>query len=128
MTNKKIIVAGGGFGGFKVVKKLLARGFEVLLISEGENFVFTPLLVEVSTGTLLPDDIRIPFTECFKNKKFSFVLGKITKTDFEQKKVYIGEQVYAYDYLVLGTGSCKRNLDIPGLEYGLPLKNIHSMF
>lgn len=124
MKNKKVIVIGGGFGGLKVTKKLLAKGFEILLISENEHFVFTPLLVEVATSSLGPEDISIRFDEYFSNKNFRFVLGRVSKIDFENKQVLIDKDSYPYHYLVVSAGARKRELNIPGAEYAFPLKNL----
>lgn len=125
MKNKKIIIIGGGFGGLKVAKKLLKKGFEVLLISENDKFVFTPLLVEVSTSTLKPEDISVRFDHCLKNKNLTFVLGKINKIDFDKKIVATDKDFYTYDYLVIAAGARKRELNIPGVEYAFPFKNIN---
>lgn len=125
MKNKKVVILGGGFGGFKVAKKLLKKGFEVLLISENDKFVFTPLLVEVSTSALKPEDISVRFDFCLKNKNLTFVLGKVNKIDFGKKIVVTGKDSYTYDYLVIAAGARKRELNISGVEYAFPFKNIN---
>lgn len=121
----KIIIIGGGFGGLKVAKKLLNKGFEVLLISENDKFVFTPLLVEVSTSALRPEDVSVRFDYCLKNKNLTFVQGRVDKIDFDKKLVKVGEDSHAYDYLVIAAGSRKRDLNIPGTEHAFPFKNIN---
>lgn len=124
MPNKKLIVVGGGFGGFKTTKKLLKKGFDVLLISETDYFTFVPLLVEVATGNLRANDITVKFEDYFKSPNFSFKLAKVTKVNFETNQVITNQEKFSYDYLVLAAGARSRELNIPGSEYALPLKNL----
>jgi len=125
MKNKKIVIIGGGFGGLKVAKKLLKKGFKVLLISENDKFVFTPLLVEVATSALKPEDINVAFNHCLKNKNLTFVHGGVDKIDFDKKLVLVAKDSYSYDYLVIAAGARKRELSIPGTENAFPFKNIN---
>lgn len=125
MKNKKIIIIGGGFGGLKVAKKLLKKGFAVLLISENDKFVFTPLLVEVSTSALKPEDVSVEFNHYLKDKNLTFILDKVSKIDFDKKIVKTDKNSFVYDYLVIAAGARKRELNVPGIEHAFPFKNIN---
>ena len=124
MKNKKVIVVGGGFGGFKAVQGLLKKGFKVTLISEHDYFYFTPLLVEVVVRTLNFQDVSLKLSDYFKSKNFTFILGQVDKVDFENNLVYIGSSEFSYDYIVVSTGSRRRTLPLKGHDLGLPLKNL----
>ena len=124
MKQKKVIVVGGGFGGFKAVKGLLKKGFEVTLISENEYFYFTPLLVEVVVRTLNFRDVSLKFSDYFKSKNFTFILGQVDRIDFENNLVHVGSSEFSYDYIVVSTGSRRRTLPMKGHDLGLPLKNL----
>ena len=56
LKSDPIVVVGGGFGGLATVQALLAKsdsdGTSVILIDEGNRFVFKPLLYELLSGEL----------------------------------------------------------------------------
>lgn len=124
MQGKKVIVIGGGFGGFKAVKGLLKKGFQVTLISEHDYFYFTPLLVEVVVRTLNFKDVSLKLTDYFKHQNFDFVLGTVDSLDFDSNTIHVGQSQFHYDYLVIATGSRRRTLPMKGYDLGLPLKNL----
>lgn len=124
MKQQQAVVIGGGFGGFKAVQKLLKKGFHVTLVSEHDYFYFTPLLVEVVVRTLNFRDVSLKFTDYFKDKNFDFVLARAEKVDFEKNIVYANGSALHYDYVVIATGSRRRELPMKGQDLGFPLKNL----
>jgi NADH dehydrogenase len=63
---KRIVIAGGGFAGLyaaKYLDKTTARhaDVEVVLISDQNFTLFTPLLQEVAAGDVYPGDVINPF-------------------------------------------------------------------
>ncbi len=59
--NTRIIIAGCGFGGLTLAKKLSKLKVEILLIDKNNYHTFQPLLYQVATGGLEADNIAYWF-------------------------------------------------------------------
>jgi hypothetical protein len=87
----RIVVAGGGFGGF-YTSYHLEKSFknhpdtEITLISENNYFLMTPLLFEAGSGVLEPRHAVNPLRTMLK--KARFVEARIEAIDFDQRKVF----------------------------------------
>lgn len=120
----KVVVVGGGFGGVYVVKHLLKQGIDVTLISETNFFVYTPLLAEVATGNLSTKDVTFEYSSFFRNSKFTFVRGRVSKVDSEKNVVLVDEKIVPYKWLVMATGARTNFFCTEGREHALTLKSI----
>lgn len=106
---KKVLILGGGFGGLTAVsffKKHIKRGLvEVSLIDRNNFSLFTPMLAEVVSGNIKPENIVFPLREiCVKNR-VSFHKDEVMHIDKEAGKVICESSEYDYDYLIIATGS-----------------------
>jgi NADH dehydrogenase len=126
----KILIIGNGFGGIYTLKKLhklfrYNKNIKFSMVGERNYFLFTPLLHEVATGSLNPNNIIEPIRQvlgCFLDE---FYLGKVDSVNLENKTVRIDNLNIPYDYLVLALGSTTNFYDTLGAEkYSFPLKNI----
>src|SRR6266568_1074904 len=67
MSKKRIIIAGGGFGGVKCAEVLsheLARDMtEIVLFNSENHLVFSPLLAEVVGSSINPLDVVVPLRQ-----------------------------------------------------------------
>ena len=114
---KRIIVAGGGFGGLELCKKLRSHNYEVVLVDRHNYHTFQPLLYQVATGGLEPDSIAYPFRKLFKNYPgFYFRLAEIKKIDFNINTIYTDIGNLTYDFLVLATGSKTNFYGLEGVK------------
>lgn len=131
MTDKiKILIVGNGFGGVYTLKHLHklfhnSKKIELSLIGDKNYFLFTPLLHEVATGGINPENIIEPVRNiigcCLKN----FYLGKAEFVNLKEKTVTVGENKISYDYIVLSPGSETNFYNTPGAEeYSLTLKSV----
>ncbi len=126
----KVIIAGGGFGGVKVFNKLVKNlksipDLQLTLINDVNYFLFTPLLHEVATGSLAPEDIIVPLPSLAKPPKSRFVAGRVLSVKTNEKKLVTERGEFDYDYLILGLGSETNFYNTPGADnYALPLKNL----
>ena len=126
----KILIIGNGFGGvytLRNIHKLLHHNprIELSLIGENNYFLFTPLLHEVATGGISPENIIEPIRKvlgcCIKN----FYLGTVQSVNLEKRTVKVGNSSLLYDYLVIAAGAKTNFYGIPGAEkYSLPLKSL----
>ncbi|MEM3064859.1 MAG: NAD(P)/FAD-dependent oxidoreductase [Candidatus Nitrosotenuis sp.] len=114
MTKKRILVLGGGFAGVECTRKLESYfkhnpDIELVLVSEDNFLLFTPMLPQVASGMIETRHIIIPIrTIC---KKAVFYENKVKNIDPYGKRVtFYGTREkrgisLSYDYLVVALGS-----------------------
>lgn len=143
MPPKKIVILGSGFAGvyaYLELHKLLHADtdIDITVVSESDAFVFIPLLHEVATGSLMPQDITQPIHTlpacCLKR----FTHGRAVAVNLDRKEITLehsglppqqeenkAQNVISYDYLISTIGSETNFFGVPGArEYALPLKNL----
>jgi len=122
---KKILILGGGFGGINVLQKIQNKfknepNVKISLVSQDNYFLYTPMLPQVCSGLIHPNDITIPIRKLCKQA--GFYQATISSIDLEQKLVTITREydgkVHAleYDYLVLSLGSNTNFFDNKNIE------------
>jgi len=109
MSEPRVVIVGGGFGGLEAAKALgKAKGkVKVTLIDRTNHHTFQPLLYQVATAGLNPADIAVPIRRILrKYDNVSVLLGDVMRVDVEKKAVFLedGEPI-DYDYLILATGA-----------------------
>ena len=111
MSQPRIVIVGGGFGGLAAAKALKNTPAQVILIDRTNHHLFQPLLYQVATAALTPSQIATPIRSIFrKQENVTVILGEVTAVDKERKCVFVSdadrERVpVAYDYLILATGA-----------------------
>src|SRR5215475_6869241 len=104
----RIIVVGGGFGGIAAARALRKASARVLLIDKTNHHVFQPLLYQVATSVLSPENIAAPIRHVLhRQANTTVVQGTVTGVDVAKKVCFVdGEPIpLPYDYLVLATGA-----------------------
>lgn len=114
MTKKRILILGGGFAGVECTRKLESyfkhnSDVEIILVSEDNFLLFTPMLPQVASGMIETRHIIIPIrTIC---KKATFYEGRVKNIDPYGKYVRLygtNEKrgtTLEYDFLVIALGS-----------------------
>lgn len=126
----RIVIVGGGFGGIQTLKNLhqILHGdqrVEISLINEQNYFLFTPLLHEVATGGINPENIIEPIRNILGCCVDSFYLGKAESINLINQNVKIGNRELPYDYLVLAPGAETNFYGITGVrEHCFTLKSL----
>jgi NADH:ubiquinone reductase (H+-translocating) len=111
MSQPSIIIVGGGFAGLAAAKALKNTPAEVILIDRTNHHLFQPLLYQVATSVLTPNQIATPIRSIFRNQKnTTVIMGEVTGVDKDQKCVFVSDAdrqnvPIAYDYLILATGA-----------------------
>jgi NADH:ubiquinone reductase (H+-translocating) len=115
MSQPKIVIVGGGFGGLAAAKALRNVPAKIILIDRTNHHVFQPLLYQVATSVLSPGQIGSPIRGILRNQKnTTVILGEVTGVDKEQKCVFVSDAdrenvSITYDYLIVATGVSHSN-------------------
>lgn len=133
MSKKKVVIAGGGFGGIYAAmhleKHLKKNDFEITIINRENYFVYQPMLAEVVGGSVgILDTVSSIGMLCPKTIHYT---REISGIDLINKKVEMipvySHEYYAidYDYLIISMGNVTDFRGAPGLhEHALPFKNL----
>ena len=111
MAQPRIVIVGGGFGGLAAAKALKNASAEIILIDRTNHHLFQPLLYQVATSVLSPNQIGFPIRGILgKQKNTTVILGEVTGVDKENKCVFVSDAdrqdvPITYDYLILATGA-----------------------
>ncbi len=113
-NKKKIVILGGGYGGVECTRKLEKyfrknNDIEIVLISEDNFLLFTPMLPQVAAGMIATRNIVMPIRTIIK--KTTFYEGRVKNIDPYGKIVNLwgtnekrGVSIH-YDFLVVSLGS-----------------------
>jgi NADH dehydrogenase FAD-containing subunit/uncharacterized membrane protein YphA (DoxX/SURF4 family) len=102
----RVIIIGAGFGGLACAAKLRHLPVHLTVIDQHNYHLFQPLLYQVATAALSPSDIASPIRSQFRDDpNVSVIMETVTGVDTKRQTVTAGEQVLAYDLLVIATGA-----------------------
>jgi NADH dehydrogenase len=140
-TSPTVVVVGGGFAGLEIVKTLGDKPVRVLLVDRNNYHLFQPLLYQVATAGLGPEDISYPLRAILRDQgNAAFRMAEVARVDLAGKRIITaGGEGIGYDYLVLAVGAETNHFGIESvaanavglksLEDALSLRNhILSMF
>jgi NADH:ubiquinone reductase (H+-translocating) len=130
----RVVILGGGFAGVTVARRLehrLARrtDVEIVLVSDGNYLLFTPMLVGVAAGTLQARHISAPLRACCPRTVCH--RARVESVDLARQQVWLrrgdagAPQPMHYDQLVLALGATANYRGLPGVaEHGFALKTL----
>ena len=123
----KVVIIGAGFGGLRAARELRKLPVEVLLVDQHNYHTFQPLLYQVATAALDPEEIGHSVRGIFQNQaSFSFRLGKVTGVEWATNTLSFerGDPEH-FDYLILAAGTVTNYFNIDGVEQNaFPLKSM----
>jgi NADH:ubiquinone reductase (non-electrogenic) len=115
---RKIIVLGSGWAGFRFLKEIDQKFFDVSVVSPRNHFIFTPLLASTTVGTLEYRAVIEPTRTVCKNylqaecKGINPIENKITCFDVFNKQNFELD----YDFLIISVGSVPNTFGIKGVK------------
>ena len=107
MSEHRVVVVGGGFGGLQLVNDLKGAGAAITLVDRRNHHLFQPLLYQVATTILSTSEIAWPIRHLYGNRPdVTTLLGEVTGVDSAAKTVSLRNgMTLPYDTLVLATGA-----------------------
>lgn len=124
--NKRVVIAGAGFAGLKIAKKLAGSGYQVILLDKHNFHQFQPLLYQVATAGLEPSSIAFPLRKIFQKANNVHIRMTEVETIIPEKNSLItdlGEMEYNYLILALGAKTNyfgKKDIE----EKSIPMKSV----
>ena len=121
-----VVIVGGGFGGLNAARALRRAPVNVVLLDRNNYHLFQPLLYQVATAGLEPEQIARPVRAILRRQKnFDFRLVDVRGIDFAERRLDTSAGPVAYDYLVLSHGSETNYFGLESMQqHGLGLKDI----
>ncbi|CAN5806105.1 hypothetical protein BH23ACT5_BH23ACT5_11880 [soil metagenome] len=123
-----VIIIGGGFAGLTVAQELDDRA-EVLIVSDQNFLLFTPMLAEVASGDLDPRHIVTPLRDIVPRARV--ISGTVESVDLESHSVKVRRPFgldpleLSADALVVAVGSVPATFGTEGVEeWALSFKTI----
>lgn len=102
---KNVVILGAGFGGLRTARALKHAPVRITLVDRNNYHLFQPLLYQVATAGISPEEIAFPLRGVLRGQKnLDFVLGEVKDIDFDRRMVTASGREIPYDYLVLAMG------------------------
>ncbi len=96
-------VASADFG---AVRALRAAHVDITLIDRCNHHLFQPLLYQVATAGLAAPSIAAPLRHILRQQaNVAVLMGEVKTIDLAAHRVYLGDQSFGYDYLVVASGA-----------------------
>ncbi len=118
----KVLVVGGGFGGFTAAKEITERikdreDVGVLVVAKDNFFTFWPMVAGIVSSDIETRNVAQPLRRALITAGASFRRAKLNGIDHENKKINVdGGLEFPYDQLIISLGGQPNFFGIPGVE------------
>ncbi len=118
----RVVVLGAGFGGLEAILQLEQRfrddpSVELLLVSESNFFLFTPLLPQIPSSYIEPRHIIQSLRDVRRHRRFRFLRARATGFDLAGRWVHSTAGDIPFDYLILALGSVPNYFGLESREH-----------
>ncbi len=115
----RVVIVGAGFGGLRAARALRRAPVDVLLLDRNNYHLFQPLLYQVATAGLEPEQIARPVRAVLAGQdNLTFRMAEVVGFDREARRVLTQAGPLAYDFLIVACGSVTHFLGLPGVADG----------
>src|SRR5262249_13670308 len=105
LTQPRVVIVGGGFGGLYAARAFAGAPVNVTLVDKRNYHLFRPLLYQAATGLLSADEISGPLRSILSRQgNVDVLLGEVTGVDTQKRLVCLQQHNVPYDFLILATG------------------------
>jgi len=121
-----VVIVGAGFGGLRAARALRGAPVNVVLLDRNNYHLFQPLLYQVATAGLEPEQIAKPVRAILRGQKnLDFRMMEVRGVDFAQRRLETNAGPLSYDFLVLAPGGETNFFGLEAIErHGFGLKDI----
>lgn len=112
----RVVVLGAGFAGLRAVRRLGRAGVDTLWVDARNYHCFLPLLYQVATAGLEPQEIAYPARSIMRRfPSVEFHLGRVVGGDpvHQWLETAAGERI-PYSHLIVAVGGSAEDFGIPG--------------
>ena len=122
----RVVIVGAGFGGLTATRRLAGEPVRVRLIDRNNYHLFQPLLYQVATAGLEPEQIAKPVRAILRGQQnLTFQMGEVIGIDLDSKKVELVDDEIEFDYLILAVGAQTAFFGLDQVEaHSLSLKEL----
>ena len=105
-NKKHVVIIGAGFAGLEAARALAEAPVKITLLDRQNYHLFQPLLYQVATAGLSPEDIAHPVRAILrKQRNLEFRQVEVTDFDVENQAVITSNGAIRYDFLIVACGS-----------------------
>jgi NADH dehydrogenase len=123
----RVVIVGAGFGGLAAARALRRAPVDVVLVDRHNYHTFQPLLYQVATAGLEPEEIAYAVRAIFHGQRsVQFRMGDVAEIAWDEKRVKLADGgALKYDYVIVAAGASTNDFGIEGVaEHGFGLKNL----
>ncbi|WP_299024109.1 NAD(P)/FAD-dependent oxidoreductase [uncultured Thermanaerothrix sp.] len=125
-THPHIVIVGAGFGGLRAARALASAPVRVTLIDRRNYHLFQPLLYQVASAGLTPEEIAYPIRSILRRQRnLTFMLAEVYRVDLKDHQLFTSAGAIPYDYLILAAGSVTNTFGLSSItQHAYGLKDI----
>ncbi len=107
MAELHVVIVGAGFAGLYTAQGLADAPVRITVVDRENHHLFQPMLYQVATAALSPNDIASPIRSILRDQPNAQVtMGEVADIRTDQREVLLTDgSSIAYDYLILATGA-----------------------
>ncbi|MGM9925540.1 MAG: NAD(P)/FAD-dependent oxidoreductase [Bacillus sp. (in: firmicutes)] len=125
---RKLVILGGGYGGMKLLQKLLPNQLPedvtITLIDRNPYHSLKTEFYALAAGTISDQHIRVSFPE---HPRLSYVSGNVKEIQLQENAILLdNDETITYDDLVIGLGCEDKYHNVPGAkQFTYSIQTIH---
>src|SRR3989449_6843459 len=121
-----VLIVGAGFGGLRAARAVRKAPVDVVMLDRHNYHLFQPLLYQVATAGLEPEQIAKPVRAILRGQRnFESRMVEVTGVDFAARQVATDHGPVSYDFLILAAGGETNYFGLDGIvRHGFGLKSV----